>query len=249
MGIEYESVVDHPLDRGVRLAHPARRDAAAGAAVAADEGGGRGRLAGRRAGGARAAGRAALGRAARPGGIRSAAPIRRRAVLGGSDVVACRGSSALAAHARVQRGASGAHAGARPRRHPVPAAALRRRSSTGTGSSPTTWPPTATPRRGTAAAGRRRHRRFRPGRRRVVGVPEHRRAPGDPAGAPSGAQSPSERQWNPDRPAPDLLSGVDAVVHLAGRRSPGRFTDAHKAAHPRQPHRAHPPPGRGRRCR
>lgn len=39
-----------------------------------------------------------------------------------------------------------------------------------------------------------------------------------------------ERQWNPDRPAPDMLSGVDAVVHLAGASIAGRFTDEHKAA-------------------
>jgi uncharacterized protein (TIGR01777 family) len=39
-----------------------------------------------------------------------------------------------------------------------------------------------------------------------------------------------ERQWNPDRPAPDLLSGVDVVVHLAGASIAGRFTDRHKAA-------------------
>ena len=44
------------------------------------------------------------------------------------------------------------------------------------------------------------------------------------------AQSPDERQWDPDRPAPDLLSGVDAVVHLAGASIAGRFTDAHKTA-------------------
>ena len=39
-----------------------------------------------------------------------------------------------------------------------------------------------------------------------------------------------ERQWNPSSPAPDLLSGVDAVVHLAGASIAGRFTDGHKAA-------------------
>ena len=39
-----------------------------------------------------------------------------------------------------------------------------------------------------------------------------------------------ERQWNPNSPAPDLLSGVDAVVHLAGASIAGRFTDGHKAA-------------------
>jgi uncharacterized protein (TIGR01777 family) len=44
------------------------------------------------------------------------------------------------------------------------------------------------------------------------------------------ASSDDERQWDPDRPAPDLLSGVDAVVHLAGASIAGRFTDSHKAA-------------------
>jgi uncharacterized protein (TIGR01777 family) len=44
------------------------------------------------------------------------------------------------------------------------------------------------------------------------------------------ARADDERQWNPDRPAPDLLSGVDAVVHLAGASIAGRFSDAHKAA-------------------
>lgn len=39
-----------------------------------------------------------------------------------------------------------------------------------------------------------------------------------------------ERQWRPDAPAPDLLSGVDAVVHLAGASIAGRFTEEHKAA-------------------
>jgi uncharacterized protein (TIGR01777 family) len=44
------------------------------------------------------------------------------------------------------------------------------------------------------------------------------------------ARNESERQWNPDRPAPDLLSGVDALVHLAGASIAGRFTDKHRAA-------------------
>lgn len=39
-----------------------------------------------------------------------------------------------------------------------------------------------------------------------------------------------ERQWDPDSPAPDLLAGVDAVVHLAGASIAGRFTDSHRAA-------------------
>jgi uncharacterized protein (TIGR01777 family) len=42
------------------------------------------------------------------------------------------------------------------------------------------------------------------------------------------ARTPDERQWRPDRPASDLLSGVDAVVHLAGASIAGRFTAAHK---------------------
>jgi uncharacterized protein (TIGR01777 family) len=44
------------------------------------------------------------------------------------------------------------------------------------------------------------------------------------------AQSADERQWQPDQPAPDLLAGVDAVVHLAGASIAGRFTPAHKRA-------------------
>lgn len=39
-----------------------------------------------------------------------------------------------------------------------------------------------------------------------------------------------ERPWDPMNPAPDLLAGVDAVVHLAGASIGGRFTDAHRAA-------------------
>jgi uncharacterized protein (TIGR01777 family) len=39
-----------------------------------------------------------------------------------------------------------------------------------------------------------------------------------------------ERQWDTQHPAPGLLDGVDAVVHLAGESIAGRFTDAHRAA-------------------
>ncbi|CAN5879206.1 TIGR01777 family oxidoreductase [soil metagenome] len=42
------------------------------------------------------------------------------------------------------------------------------------------------------------------------------------------AQGPDERHWQPDNPAPDLLTGLDAVIHLAGTSIAGRFTDAHK---------------------
>jgi uncharacterized protein (TIGR01777 family) len=37
-----------------------------------------------------------------------------------------------------------------------------------------------------------------------------------------------ERQWQPDDPDPDLLDGVDAVVHLAGASIAGRFTAGRK---------------------
>lgn len=43
-------------------------------------------------------------------------------------------------------------------------------------------------------------------------------------------RSPDERRWDPRDPAPGLLAGCDAVVHLAGASIAGRFTDAHKAA-------------------
>lgn len=39
-----------------------------------------------------------------------------------------------------------------------------------------------------------------------------------------------ERHWEPNQPAPDLLEGVDVVVHLAGESIAGRFTDAHRRA-------------------
>lgn len=44
------------------------------------------------------------------------------------------------------------------------------------------------------------------------------------------ARGADERQWNPQAPAPSVLSGVDAVVHLAGASIAGRFTDKHRAA-------------------
>ncbi|MEO6955922.1 MAG: TIGR01777 family oxidoreductase [Antricoccus sp.] len=42
------------------------------------------------------------------------------------------------------------------------------------------------------------------------------------------AHGPDSRQWDPTNPAPDLLDGIDAVVHLAGASIAGRFTDEHK---------------------
>ena len=37
----------------------------------------------------------------------------------------------------------------------------------------------------------------------------------------------AERVWDPTAPAPDLLDGVDVLVHLAGASIAGRFTEAH----------------------
>ncbi|MCQ9342784.1 TIGR01777 family oxidoreductase [Corynebacterium kozikiae] len=39
-----------------------------------------------------------------------------------------------------------------------------------------------------------------------------------------------QRLWNPESPHPELLQGVDALIHLAGEPIFGRFHDAHKAA-------------------
>ena len=41
---------------------------------------------------------------------------------------------------------------------------------------------------------------------------------------------PGERRWDPGAPAPDLLDGADALVHLAGEPLFGRFSAGHKAA-------------------
>lgn len=40
----------------------------------------------------------------------------------------------------------------------------------------------------------------------------------------------SERRWDPEAPDPELLDGVDALVHLAGAGIAGRFTPKHKQA-------------------
>lgn len=39
-----------------------------------------------------------------------------------------------------------------------------------------------------------------------------------------------ERRWEPDNPDPELLAGIDAVIHLAGASIGGRFTPAHRRA-------------------
>lgn len=51
------------------------------------------------------------------------------------------------------------------------------------------------------------------------------RSPGD-----GPARYAEDRLWNPASPAPDLLDGIDAVVHLAGASIAGRFNDKQKRA-------------------
>ncbi|WP_134427125.1 TIGR01777 family oxidoreductase [Mycobacterium ulcerans] len=46
-------------------------------------------------------------------------------------------------------------------------------------------------------------------------------------GTPRGAD---ERHWDPHDPDPELLTGIDAVIHLAGASIAGRFTTAHRNA-------------------
>ena len=43
-----------------------------------------------------------------------------------------------------------------------------------------------------------------------------------------GEATPGQRHWDMDNPDPDLLRGVDAVVHLAGETIMGRFTEEKK---------------------
>ena len=183
-------------------------------------------------------------------GLRPAAPLRRRALVGGAAVPAAARDRSVAAHPRVLRGARaaaprvarrGRHHGARLRR-------CGRRSSTGTASSPTIWPPTATqPRRAsqpmvvavTGASG-------------LVGSAlsaflTHRRTPGDPAGPTSRAVEGRTAVAIPMTPRPTCCPGVDAVVHLAGRVDRGAVHRRAQGGDPRQPHRADAPAGRGRR--
>ena len=44
------------------------------------------------------------------------------------------------------------------------------------------------------------------------------------------ARGSDERSWHPDDPDPQLLDGVDAVIHLAGASIAGRFTEKHRRA-------------------
>lgn len=43
-----------------------------------------------------------------------------------------------------------------------------------------------------------------------------------------GKAGPGERHWDMEHPAPDLLKGVDGVIHLAGESIMGRFTEEKK---------------------
>ena len=73
------------------------------------------------------------------------------------------------------------------------------------------------------------HRVVGPGR---LGVDARSCAPAAIASS-AGPRTPrgdDERQWNPDDPDPELLAGVDAVIHLAGASIAGRFTDGHRNA-------------------
>ena len=48
--------------------------------------------------------------------------------------------------------------------------------------------------------------------------------------AQSALENADARRWSPDDPDPELLAGVDAVIHLAGASIAGRFTEGHRHA-------------------
>ena len=183
MGIEYESVVDHPLDEVFawhtrpgampRLVPPWQP-----MTVVSET-----RLAGRRARGAGSARRVALGGAARPAGVRPAAPVRRRTVVGRAGVVAAADHRGWRhTHDVQRRGGDGTRVHDRIDDARSPPRRCGRRSSTGIASSSTTSLPTATP--PTRASSRWSSQS--PGRPGWSGrrwrVAHHGRAPGDPAG-------------------------------------------------------------------
>lgn len=45
-----------------------------------------------------------------------------------------------------------------------------------------------------------------------------------------GEAKPGQRTWDPERPVPELLDGIDVLIHLAGEPIFGRFNDSHKDA-------------------
>ena len=249
MGIEYESVVDHPLAEVFawhtrpgamrRLVPPWQpMTVVAEAESLAD-------------------GRAVLGL---PGGLRwvaqhdpdalrPAAPLRRRAVVARSAVLAAAAGRPVDAHPRVRRGARRRHPGPRPRSTPrCPPRRCVRRSSTGIANSPTTSPRTATP--PTPICDRSvvaRHRRIGSGRIGADGVPEHRRASGDPAGAASGAEHGRAAMGSRSARRPICCPGSTPSCTWRARRSPG---GSPRRTRPRsgQPYRADPSARPGRRA-
>src|SRR5882757_1805216 len=177
------------------MAHPAGSDDATGSAVAADDGGGRDEVSGRRAGDLRTPRWAALGGAARSERLRPAAPLRRRAVLGRAAFPAAPAGGQVAAHPRLRR-------------------RLRRQLGTYPGAASLVVAVTGS----SGLVGSALVALLSTGGHRVIRLV--RRTP----------RNGGERQWDPQHPAPGLLDGVDAVVHLAGESIAGRFTDAHQTA-------------------
>ena len=211
------------------MARPAGRDEAAGAAVAADEGAGGVGFAGRWPRGAGTTRRPALGGAARPGGFD---PPHRFV-----DVLSSGGPASWPARVigwwRHTHEFSETPTGTRVYDHvdtTVPAAALRstfvyrhrqladdlaaHRDAAAVGAKPLVVAVSGA----SGLVGSALTAFLSTGGHRVIRL-VRRPAHGE-----------SERQWEPARPAPDLLSGVDAVVHLAGTSIAGRFTDAHRRA-------------------
>ena len=221
------------------MAHPPRRDDPAGAAVAADEGGcgdasrwpTGGRCWGCRAG--CDGWRSTIHR------LRSAAPIRRRTVVGRASRRCRRGSSAgggtPTSSPRRPAAAQGCTTRSTPR---CPAAALR---STFVYRHRQLADDLAAHRdgrrRGRAADGRRGHRRIRSGRLRAVGVPEHGWASRHSARAPTGARR--GRAAMESGPP-----GTRSAVRRRRGRAPGGRVDRRtlhrwpQGRDPRQPDRA-----------
>ena len=184
----------------------------------------RGVLAPGRPGGARPARRASLDRRPPAGRLRPAARVRRRAGLP---------AAAVAAPAPVQPGGERATLVTDVVETPLPARALRsmfvyRHRQLAADLAALARSREISPELGTGPLTDRGHRLRRPDRHRADRAADDQRAPGHPAGPPA-ARHAGERQWRPEDPAPDLLDGVDAVIHLAGASIGGRFTAERKA--------------------
>ena len=148
--------------RGIRLARQARGVQPAVAAMVADAGSLRGRLAEGRARRTRAAGRAALGGRPPGGSLRSAAAFRRHHRQRRAGLAAGADRGAVAPHPRIRGPRRQPDPGDRPGRHTgTRGRRCARCSSTGTDNWPTTWPRTGWPPRTVWRRDRRRHRRRR----------------------------------------------------------------------------------------